>query len=265
MPLNVFRSVWNWLTGARPGRFGASSAGDSFESLQTNELLREIFQRHGVAVVAVDRWIEFPGSPYRAFASVAQEWRPTPTAVMVQLDVIFEWGQGNPIAESFVGIGGNRQLAIQEAFGNFMTGSLHVLLTAFFETATEQVHRELWKLSGRMWHAIIGPTIIRGCVPDPRPSTMTWISKLRNGLSVEPLAGDLHWFRLYFAQMNSRQLELEVLLDNAPYPPLIEAFDADDWVPDPNFYGVRQFMILIAQDATNSAGPPADAPQDSLA
>ncbi len=189
-------------------------------------------------------WITFPGSPRRASARIVQEIQHARNAFSVQLDVHLELEQGRRIIEAFAGIGESRQTAIFDAFRNFVTNTFPVLLGAFFVEDDEEITVEEWEIDGRPRRVFIGNLGTRGQVAVGGPELVAWFPSFASRVKEAPLSSGTHWVRVYFAQMDHRLSELEVLLDNDDWHRLRDSLADIEWPMVKGFLSVRVFMVI---------------------
>ena len=78
---------------------------------------------------------------------------------------------------------------------------------------------------------------------------------LEAAIRSEPLAHDLHWFRLYVGQLNG-ELTFEALKDNAPWHAGADALAQMGWASSDGFYSARLF-IALRPETTDTAPSPA--------
>jgi len=141
--------VWQYAIDGK--RFLMNHADDN---LDVNRVLRELFQAHGVEAILQGEWTQLPKSGMKASASIIQEIT-RPTSITAELEVRFEFAPGRTILEAFAGLGATKEATVRDAFGNFVTNSFHVLLSAFLRSEAslgddEQVSQEEWLITELM-------------------------------------------------------------------------------------------------------------------
>ena len=209
-----------------------------------NEALEQLFRCHHVEAKQDGEWVTFPGRQYRASAAIVQEQHPRPNFITVQLDVRLDLGDGRVLIESFMRMGTSRDKAVGDSFQNFTINSFHVLLRAFFAPSDEQVTTEEWNIAGKQRRVVVGNLGMRGTPPVPEKMPVEWFPTVESKLKAMPLAGGTHWVRIYYAQMNGKMMELEVLLDNDHWVPLKDSLKDIVWPTGTGFFSMRLFMVI---------------------
>ncbi len=208
-----------------------------------NEPLLELFRAHGLEAALLDDWIIFPDSAVRAAAAIVQEI-PQRTGTLAQLTVRMEVAPGTTISESFAGLGETRDSAVADGFQNFAANSFHVLLKSFFQPDDEQVSEDEWQIGETTRRVIVGNIGFRGEKNALVDVPLDWIEAFRARLANEPLGPEVHWVRLYYAQMNGKTSACEVLLDNEVWEEQQAALESFAWPKSESFYSVRLFLVI---------------------
>lgn len=235
------------------------------DNLDVNRILGGLFQAHGIDAILHGEWIQLPKSGMKAAASIIQEIT-RPTSLTAELEIRFEFASGRTILEAFAGLGTTKEAAVRDAFGNFVTNSFHVLLSAFlrFEALLgddEQVSQEEWLIGGAKRQVTMGNLGVRGKPPVQGEQLVNFVRQFEQSLQRQSLAPETHWVRLYYAQAQGKMLAREVLLDNEPW----EAMEAETarfaWPSRDDFYSVRLFMVIKGADEVKPLSTPSAAPK----
>lgn len=215
--------------------------------LPLNTMLSILFENHEVDNFPKGRWLHFPDTPHWACASLGQEL-PDAGEMTVQLDVRFEVAPGRYLIESCAGIGESREEAVEEAFRNFASYSMHVLIKAFLRPEYDEVLQETWTIGGRERPVTIGYAVLRGRPPGEDEEILSWYETLEQRIRSLDLGPESHWVRIYYAQAENETLACEVLLDNLPWPEMQAELAAYAWPPGQGFYSVRQLLIVEGEE-----------------
>ena len=211
---------------------------------QLLEWLRAILESHGVAAVPIDGARYIAAGGLAIGVEVFNEGR-TSTGWSCQVDVLVIVADGRVLIESFSGIGATRAEMLRDAFESFAGSSFHVILRGLIKNERDdQVDIERWQVSGVQYDAFIGGVTSRGTPPGGRPPT-AWFETFEKVVRSAHLSGDVHWIRLYYAQMNHKTMAVEVLLDNEPWETVAREMAAVAWPHVEEFYSARFFMILL--------------------
>lgn len=120
-----------------------------------------------------------------------------------------------------------------------------MLLSAFFNVdAADQVEIESWDIAGKTRRVTIGGMYVRTFTNTPFDAPTDWFPIVQRAIEKTDLPSGTHWFRCYYAQFKKRATEVEVLLDNDDWQPIIEIMSGVDWPATEDFYSVRVFAVI---------------------
>ncbi len=209
---------------------------------EINQYLKELFEAHGIIAKSQGNWLAFNEAGVKVNGEIFE--RPVQKhGLTIQLDIRVQIGD-RTLIESFAGVGKEKEEAVQDALQNFITNSLHVITAAFFDPHDKQVTRETWIISGQERTVIIGDVGTRGKVPSEKSLHTAWFKHLEKLIKNANLSEDIHWIRMYYAQMKNQQLACEVRLDNMTWEQIQEEMAAYDWPKSQDFFSLRLFMII---------------------
>ena len=221
------------------------------------EVLRDLFQAHGVEANLGEQWVDFPNRGMRVGASILQEIKQ-PTSFTVELEVRFEFAPGRTIVEAFAGLGDTKDSAVVDALENFVANSFHVLLVAFFRTQESQrdaepsveelVSQEEWLLGGQKRRVTVGNLGVRGKPPVQGAQLVASLEEFKQRLKQQPFGPQTHWVRLYYAQRQGKRVAFEVLLDNQAWEVMEAKMAAYTWPSGGDFYSMRVFLVIDGED-----------------
>lgn len=172
---------------------------------------------------------------------------PNERAKIIQLDMVV----GSPriphryIVESMAGIGDDQAEAEREAFGKFLVGPFHVLLTALADHACESNPAEwlTWKNSSGSWRICDGPLVFNNTAAT-KTSYPEFIKQLED-LFLASVSRDVHWVRVFLASSRGQQTGGEVLLDNQPWPEAVALLTRQQWDFPQEYRSLRHFFIAL--------------------
>jgi hypothetical protein len=212
-----------------------------------NGVLEQLFRGHGVETVRDGDGLRFPAHP--ALWGNGELFREFEVAI--QFDVRLGLADGRVLIESTGGLGDSQDAQIQNALARFADSSFHILLTAFFGLpechGTQQLE---WEIGGRKRVVYLGLiTSWFGYPPgaDGQPD-MRFFDHFERHLQAQPLPPGTHWVRLYQMRFRGEDMCNEVLLDNAPWDPVMTAMAEFDWPVSENPYDVRVFLVIADPD-----------------
>jgi hypothetical protein len=210
---------------------------------ETNQLLKQLFEAHGLSATIQGDWLLFQEECIKVNGEIMGERRQK-QGLIIQLDIRVQV-QDKTIIESFAGMGDSIEKALENGLQNFAANSLHVFIGAFFDPKDARVIKELWSIGGQKRPVIIGQLGIRGKVPTENNVHLAWFKHFEAKIKETQLTEGLHWVRLYYAQMNERQMACEILLDNEPWKHMQKEMAGIDWPKSQDFYSLRIFLILL--------------------
>ena len=210
--------------------------------MQLNNFLAEAFRRHNIECDIEKDLIIFPHQYMTAWARIFNRSSSAIT-VIVQLDIHLEIGLGKTIIESCAGMGTDEDIAIKDAWKNFLTNSFHIMLSAFFSKEFDhQVNNQQWIIDGRVYDVSLSNVTTRGSHPDPLP--LRWLEQLEETIKKQPLTEETHWIRLYYAQSESELISGEILLDNEVWTGIEKFIHTFDFPTYKDFFSMQVFMVL---------------------
>lgn len=216
-------------------------------------LARELLTGHGIAAGTSCRWASIrDGLADARLILVPHSYENA--VYCQQLDVHVSLQDGRTLIESFAGVGPDENSSVLDGVQNFAAGSFHVLLSAFYGMRChDQVELENWVLGPKTWMAHLGPVLTREFASDgnqsrgPDVASMPLrevIDSIKTELARVTLEPTLHWLRIYLMRGMPELCETEVLLDNNPFEPGIDALRMLDHSTTGHVYSHRIFLML---------------------
>jgi hypothetical protein len=219
-----------------------------------NGILASILTEHHIPTTDCGEYIQIDGTDV-LLQAMAHPGKTSPKEASVQLDIILRSQKflGNrELRESFADTGENLDDAINKSFTSFKFASLHAILSVFVnrDLGAGQVEWEEWSNNKRSWNVYSGPIT-------PKSFTAVAPEKIINGESyrsfmkalqnayLRDVSFDLHWLRIYRGSLHGKVRSREVLLDGEHWKSGEAIMDKWDWLPGPDFYSIRQFMIAV--------------------
>jgi hypothetical protein len=207
-------------------------------------LIATLLEGHGVVPRRSEGILAFQGGWSLATEVFREEQHPNGRR-SAQLDVRLQLPDGRVLIESCAGIGDDSASVVKDAVENFMRGSLHVLLHAFWlSEPDEQVDIENWIIGENGFHAVMGGATGRGTQPSGG-IPLGWFATFEDAVKSSRLSPTTHWIRVYYAQVQGQPMAVEVLFDNEPWVSVQQIIQNIEWPQTEEFYSVRFFMVLV--------------------
>lgn len=204
--------------------------------------LLDLFAAHGIRLRPEGDWLAVEGSHARV-RGIVQEIEGAAEQASTQVDIVFSPWPGTLLAESFGGFGETLDERIRHALGTFARNTLHVLLTVFLGAdCGDSVGRE------RIINSGIPRLVTHGdaaCAGDPDLAGSTgWWDGFLDLLATHPIPPGIHWVRLFCAQLDRRQLGIEILLDNERWSAAEPALREIVWPAADGYFSIRMFLVV---------------------
>ncbi|RZI57419.1 MAG: hypothetical protein EOP37_20420 [Rubrivivax sp.] len=209
---------------------------------QAFSLLKAALEQHGLPCSVENDWL----IPHGRLPAIRAMWNPGEQ--VGRLDIQAFIAKDVMIEESF-GAAGAGDEALGPAFGGFVMGALHVLLSALWSVGSSCLaHGEKWIAAGRPYDAHVGGTIRRSSEGLDSKNPPELEDAWRRAIESEALTADIHWFRLYVGQVNG-DFTFEALKDNERWDAGLTCLRQLPWEPAQGFYSARLFIALTAPKA----------------
>lgn len=208
--------------------------------MSPQEILANMLLAHDLPSIEYKDWL-LVDEQLPAMRAETFDFKEYENGASIRLDITLLLASKKTISESYLGIGKNKISAIQNAFQNFVTNSFHVFLSAFWQiTNDDQIGIEEWEIKGNKWKVHIGNF---GCKGDFNiPENLFKI--IEEQIQEENLEEDLYWLRIYYANVNSREIMIETLKNNEVWPEMENKLKTVAWDSSDKFYSLRNFIIL---------------------
>lgn len=208
--------------------------------MSPQEILANMLLAHDLPSIEYKDWL-LVDEQLPAMRAETFDFKEYENGASIRLDITLLLASKKTISESYLGIGKNKISAIQNAFQNFVANSFHVFLSAFWQiTNDDQIGIEEWEIKGNKWKVYIGNF---GCKGDFNiPENLFKI--IEEQIQEENLEEDLYWLRIYYANVNSREIMIETLKNNEVWPEMENKLKTVAWDNSDKFYSLRNFIIL---------------------
>jgi hypothetical protein len=210
--------------------------------IKAQQFIADLFKNHGIECEIKEEEIYFKNELISIFVQLSGKTAGE-DIIMLQLDIIVEYGIGLHIVESFGGFGNSHEDALTDAFDGFTANSFHVILSAFFtQKFDSEIYRYSLNIDGREFEVIQSNLRSRGKVPEGLNGD--FLRQLDVEIVKQKLPDGVHWVRLFYAQAKKQPQTLELLLDNTPWEKGIGAAQKFTWPSSEDFFSLRMFMII---------------------
>jgi hypothetical protein len=212
--------------------------------MDIDNYLQNLFASHDVQLTPNDGWLT-TGLSYPACRSYVHPPRHRDSDCSTRVDVTVALSEARIITESFGDAGATLDEALANACHNFTSGSFHVLLSAVWNRHDdEQVLKETWRINGTTWDVFLGNLVRKsmGGVDVRVPDDL--VPAIQNLLESTPISPEVHWLRVYFANIEPHNRIVEVLLDNETCDDGQRCVQNVQWPAINIFYSVRMFLMM---------------------
>lgn len=207
--------------------------------METTSFIAKLFEQHGLQCVVENDWV-FPNGQLPA---VRATWFPSDLSGVLSVEIVVR--EGLIIEECFAGMGEGER-GLKDALINFTLNSGHVLLGALYgKNDHDQITIENWNFGDKSYTAYIGNFGTRASAGVECRIPEGLFDAIQATILRESLTNDLHWFRLFFANLQN-EFTFEALKDNENWEAGIRCLQERDWQPDEGYYSVRLFLVLSA-------------------
>ena len=203
-------------------------------------------KEHSIDYVIRGEAIELPESRVTFAGDVRDGPRQT-DSVLLQLNVTTGAPQlgGRVIRQSFAGLGDDAESAEKNAFGKFLLGSFHVILSGLASNSCEQDGTEwtIWGSGAAQWRVCDSPLIMQG--GDPTTVGYPTYVKRLEALFIQQATLGLHWCETFFCSLNGNLAGVDIRLDNEPWQAAHEELEAWHVAPAEGYRSGRHFFLAI--------------------
>ena len=210
------------------------------EAKEIIELLKELFKTKCFEVEEYDGWIIPNGSDY----AMRGYWYPEATENTGQLSIEVFVNSELIMVESFAGRGESGIERLKDAFSSFIHHSFSTFLSAVWGVDAKDVTRECWSVGSENYSAYIGTQGILNYDKKALAIPETYMEKIKDLISSEPLEAEFHWFNVFYANMNGLDTYAEISKDNIKWNEGEKVLKSMSWIRSNNYYVARQFIIL---------------------
>jgi hypothetical protein len=210
------------------------------------EALVELVEAHGLnGSVEKGRVVVHSPNPL-VFVFEVQDGPKRPDTTMVQLNIATMSAMSDkPVWHAFAGIGEGRFAAEREAFGKFVMGPFHTLLSAFGNHNCPSDGTEWSDLRSQhgVWRVCDSPLLVHGGDP-VEVGYADFFAQLRD-LFISGAPPGVHWCEVFFASLDGQSVAADVHLDNERWPEASRAL-AHWHRPSPTGYrSARHFFVAL--------------------
>jgi hypothetical protein len=216
------------------------------EDFNSTEALIELVKAHGLPCCVENGRVAVDSPSPLAFVLQVQDCPKRLATTMIQLNVATCSAiSAKLVWHAFAGIGDDRAGAARDAFGKFVMGPFHTLLSAFGNHSCPSDGTEWSELRSQQgtWRVCDSPLLMQGGDP-AEVEYAEFFSQLRD-LFVASVAPDVHWFEVFFGSLDGEPLSADVHLDNERWPEASRALAHWHRPPPKGFRTGRHFFVAL--------------------
>lgn len=207
--------------------------------------IKDLFQNHGIDSIKEEDKLVFEKQQIELDLRFFDRSKNPNSLLVIQLDVRVQFGIGNQLVESVVGLSNPQEYEVgcNNALENFKESCFHVLLSAFFTSKYDNyVTKYNYQFKNKEYEIVAGDIRVKGNLLEN--SSYKWFEQFKNTIKNQELSAGIHWIRLFYAQDDFKTTVCEVLLDNEFWIPIQKLSESFDFPKQKDFYSVRLFMII---------------------
>ena len=213
--------------------------------LNASDLLCELFEGHKVPCTTQNSWV----APNGELPAIRTVWTEHEQDCTGRLDVETVLSDKRAIVESFAGLGDSSEARQTDAFQNFLASSYHVLLAALWGVLdADQVDVSTWMIGDKEYQVYSGGFCTRASAELNMDIPGNYFNLLEDAIRNSEPTLDFHWYRTYICNLSETQRVYEALADNKAWKAGVDMLKKTAWVDSPEFYSVRNFVILGRKD-----------------
>ena len=211
-----------------------------------NQILHAALTAHGHQVREEDGKLIPDFAVPAAFDTLAYVSQRHDNAVVTRLDVEPALPDGRLLYEAYGDVGATVEEALSGNWENFQESALHTILDAFNRRRSKA---QSLTLNGIAFDAYVGNTVTKYAGDKPDLPADALQNAIREALRRARPDKRIHFVRFYYSQSAGETDCVEFLIDNENQAFAETALARLDWPRREHFYSLRQFLILMPQEA----------------
>lgn len=169
-------------------------------------------------------------------------------AAQVHVDFTIESPRlGQPLFDSFAGVGSTREDAERNALGKFVQGSLHVVAGSLTDHrgGADEVDWDDWTAGAHGWRVCSGPVLMVATRGGARiEGYAEFFDDLAARFQLGMPAGP-HWMRVFVGSLDGDRRGSEVLVDGVEWPEGQALVHEHAWAYPPGYASLRHLVIAL--------------------
>jgi hypothetical protein len=211
------------------------------------EMLHFALDSHGIDSYVENGCVLLAGDSGLILEPRVFEGPPNDNAQLIQLDIAAHTPRIAPrvIVDSMAGTGTDRAAAERDAFGKFLLGSFHVLLTALADHSCESNPAQWlkWSRGHETWRVCEGPLLVHAT--GSKSTTYPGFFQQLEALFLASVPHDAHWVSVFLASFGGKLAGADVLLDNEPWAEATALVNQWDWKFPDEYRSLRHFFVAL--------------------
>ncbi|MBB3226741.1 hypothetical protein FHW69_001331 [Luteibacter sp. Sphag1AF] len=217
------------------------------ERLIQNYLL-DLFAEHGIDLDEPEHDDEGWLLTEDDYPAIRGAWQEGKNGQVGRLDIDVVIDEDRRIEEVFAGTGEGKA-GCRDALDNFARNDFHVMLAACWHVADKsKLAIQRLSIAGLPWDAYVGNFTLRGDDVEPLEVPEEAMTALQAVIATAPLTREVHWIRVFYGNVGDGRTQIEVLLDNEPWPAGDKALASVSWPQADRYYSLRNFIALMPVD-----------------
>jgi hypothetical protein len=209
-----------------------------------DEFFVEWLKNHGEINVVVDsKGVGIAGNGTRMSASLYKITKKK-EVYTAEVHYTIRLPADGTIREYVAGIGPTEEKAVNQAMGNFVLTTAHVVYKAFINPADEHQTMKSVVINNRARDLFSGDLMILGKSTNAAIEFDNMPEQIQSLISTMPLDSHTHWIKIVYSQFNKKPVLASVSLDNNELNERASAVQNLKWPVEDDFYMAKQFIVI---------------------
>ena len=201
-------------------------------------------KNHGETNVVVDsRGVGIAGNETRMSASLYKITK-TKEVYTAEVHYTIRLPSDGTIREYVAGIGPTEEKAVNQAMGNFVLTTAHVVYKAFMNPADPHQSMHSIVINSKAREVFTGNMMTLGKSTNAASELDNMPEQIQGLISTMPLDSHTHWIKIVYSQFNKKPILASLSLDNNEMNEMASVIQNLKWPSEDDFYMAKQFIVI---------------------